>query len=71
MIRIDRTDLYYGGLVDVLLASWGRACAWGSAPMLCLAGVLAARAHRTAAPPVAARATLGGGSSSTSAASWC
>ena len=27
MIRIGRTDLCHGGLVDVCLASWGGACA--------------------------------------------
>ncbi len=55
-------------LADVSLASLGRACACGPAPMVCLAGALTAGAHRAAVAavtpgiaPVAAtnRTTLG------------
>ena len=56
LIRIDRIDLYHWGLLDVSLAAWGRACACRPAPMLCLSGVLTARAHRGSAAPVTARA---------------
>ena len=30
LLRIDRTDLYHWGLLDVSLALWGRACGCGS-----------------------------------------
>lgn len=53
---LDRTDLYHRGFLDVSLASWGRACARGPVPMLCLSGVLTAGAHRGSAAPVTARA---------------
>ena len=56
MIRIDRIDLYHWGLLDVSVASWGRVCVCGPAPMLCLSGVLTAGAHRGSAAPVTARA---------------
>jgi hypothetical protein len=48
-------DLCHWGLLDVSLASWGRACGCGPAPMLCLSGVLTAGAHRGSAAPVTAR----------------
>jgi hypothetical protein len=55
LISIDRTALYHGGLLDhwglldVSLASWGRACACGPAPMACLSGVLTGGGHRGSA----------------------
>jgi hypothetical protein len=42
-------------LIDVSLASLGRACACGLAPMACLADALTAEAYRAAAASVTAR----------------
>jgi hypothetical protein len=42
-------------LVDVSLASSGRACACGPGPVVCLAGALTAGSHRAAAAAVTAR----------------
>jgi hypothetical protein len=61
--------LDHWGLLDVSLASWGRACACGPAPMACLSGVLTRRSAPWVSGPVTAcaasavaaeRATFGG-----------
>lgn len=46
LIRIGRTEMYQWGLLDVLLASWGGAFAWGS----CAHALAGRRAGRRSVP---------------------